>query len=151
MTLDASPFYAVVKAAQLACPLCQKLIVFGSPTSLHHKAYDPAASVLKCPGCHRSFIVGLILWPAPMGPRPGLPVDQRPSLRQLAELRSFAKGFYARQVAERDDRVNRFIEGECCCYPKVWDAECPVHGGLRTSGEEWKKPKAEEPEGEGEA
>lgn len=123
--------YALVTAGRLACPSCATIILFG-PGQPHAKQYDKITGFIECQICKRSYQLGIVLWPARKGRRKGgdsaQPKDQRPTVRELAQLRDYARGFVAEADKDPTDPVNRFLAGECCCEPLPWRAECPIHG-----------------------
>lgn len=59
-----------------------------------------------------------------------MPQDQKPTLDQLARIRSYAKGFVAQQAKRRGDPVNVYVTEECSCPREKggWAPACPVHG-----------------------
>jgi hypothetical protein len=150
MSLPASQFYAVITGGRLECPQCGALILIGRGQP-HQKQYDSLTGVLRCHHCNRAYHLGIIAWAAGKGVST-LPPDQKPTLRQSAELRQYARGFWAREAQQRADPVNRYIDGECCCYPLPWRPECPVHAEITQSGEVIRKggnlPNGESPEDE---
>jgi len=130
--------YARVIAGHLECPLCGKLLIFGVRSGpakpqnvrLHKRkfpVFNPITSVAFCSTCGRSWQMGIIAWQLPERRPPARPIDQIPSVQQLAELRQYAHGFYA-GAKKALEPANRLIEGECTCAPLPWSASCPVHG-----------------------
>ncbi len=128
-------FFARLASAQLACPACGALLVFGNGLK-GSGTWDRTTSTIQCSQCQRKFQLGLLAWELnPRPPRGGNPTpkDQRPTIREIAALRAQAGGFWVTNVKKNsEDPVNRFIAGECCCDPLPWRAECPIHGGDRT-------------------
>lgn len=132
--IPASPFYGTIFPPRMECPQCRRLILFGRGQP--HATYaNPITQTVQCPWCKRSWSVGLIVSPAPrtggqsMAGR--VPSDAVPNLRQLAELRTYLPAFLLEEVRKGADPVNRYLDGECCCWPLPWRQECPIHGGLR--------------------
>lgn len=126
--MDYSTFYGHVTAGRTECPRCGFLILWGKRQP-HGKAYNPITSHLRCPECKKVYVVGQILYDVGRASRQAAPPDTIPSIRQLAELRRYARGFWAILARGKVDRVNLYLEGECCCYPAPWHPDCPVHGG----------------------
>lgn len=132
--LPASRFYAVPEAGRMECPTCSRLIFWGKQKD-SAKHWNPVASTLRCYGCQTVYVIGIIAWPATKnaGRRWGgkQPTDQRGTLRQLAEARQRAGGYWAKQARKKhDDPANVLVPGECSCAPLPWHPDCPVHGGM---------------------
>lgn len=87
-------FFARVRAADLACPACGQVILFGPGRK--GGAYDLRTARLTCPNmhCQKVYITGLILYPAKKGQH-FMPKDQIPTARQAAEMRAEIGGIWA--------------------------------------------------------
>lgn len=115
--------YAVVDAGRIACPKCQQILVF---TRHQPEVYDYVTGRLTCKVCQRKYTLGMLLWRTRSGTRARPHVDQLLSVKQAAQLRQ--QGYYTDVVSRDNDPVNRYLDGECCCEPFPWRAECPIHG-----------------------
>jgi hypothetical protein len=133
-------FFARIDRFHCECPACGHLLIARSDSArafkdrLYRSAtlYNPVLSRVRCPGCHTVYGVGLLLWPSPAGrPKLGeIPLDHRPTRRQLATLRQYAYGIWAREPKRQGDELNVALDQECTC-PQVeggWAPGCPVHG-----------------------
>lgn len=124
------PFYAVLTAGRLECPLCGYLSLIGSGRT-DGRQWNPVSSVLKCTGCGHSWQLGIIAWPISLNRivnRQKAPLGQRATLEQLAEIRQRAGGFAPRRARGLAEGVNVHVPQACCCAPLPWRQECPVHG-----------------------
>ena len=127
-----SRFFARLIAAQLSCPICGFLIQFGVRGG--GADWDNKTSTVRCAGCMKIWQLGIVAWEIRGAPPAGIqtPKDQRPNLREQAELRLRAGGFWPKAGTKKvNDPVNRLIRGECCCDPLPWREECPIHGAER--------------------
>jgi DNA-directed RNA polymerase subunit RPC12/RpoP len=124
--------YATLSPLRLECPACARLILFGKRDP-HQLSYDKLTSILRCPHCGRTFQLGLLVWDLPPRSHRNIPEDTRPDLRQIAEIRNYGRGFWAKErrglKAEKVAPVNRYVGAECACWPLPWRENCPVHGG----------------------
>ena len=122
--------WAQLVPARLECPACGCLIWFGSGgPAAHRRAYNRHTSRLTCPACQKVYVVGVLLWNVPEGgrsPRERHP-DHELTLKQAAKARQLV-GFSTSLIARANDPVNRYLSGECCCWPLGWREECPIHG-----------------------
>jgi len=101
--------------------------------------YNPLTSRLCCPHCHRIFAVGLLLYSVGQS-APQAPADQRPTWKQLLELRQTTGAFYLDGPLVRGaEPLNILVESACTCAVGHVSSGCPVHG--------WDTP-ADEPEEE---
>ena len=92
--------------------------------------FDPVTALVTCPRCQKVMQIGMLVWDSaqPGYRRHRRPLDQRPTPRELAQLRAYASGFWlAGAPRVVSDPVNRNIQAECCCAPLPWRQECPVH------------------------
>lgn len=118
---DKTPrFFARPVAFDAACPQCGRLLLVG-PRRRDDALYNRATGILYCrrnarhwreghQGCGRRWLVGLVFWGLntdPRGKTGGRPFDQRPSVRQLAELREAAQGIWPQLQKRKGDAVNK--------------------------------------------
>lgn len=78
--LSGRRWFGRVVRADLACPNCNRVsrIRKGSP------GWEPRVSRWTCPGCHRSWYLGMLAWPA--RGRVAVPEDVVPDVPQGKEL-----------------------------------------------------------------
>lgn len=141
------------------CPRCAQLIQahFDKPvgqvrrqiaTRKHHGGgarftYNPLTSRLTCPRCHRTFGVGLLLYPVHERSQPQQPYDTQPTYRQLIALRQLGGGFILEKPIKGRDSVNILVEGTCSCkFGRTYE-NCPVHGWAEQLGEKTPAAQAE--------
>jgi hypothetical protein len=117
-------FFARLAAFDCECPYCGRLIQVGRGKP-DNKRYDRLTSVVTCAdragdethatvrGCGRKFLLGIVAWPLRSGPtpeRPGQPdsrpPDQVPTPHQLAEIRQYARGIWAKRVKGKGEPTN---------------------------------------------
>lgn len=103
------------------------------------KVFQPLTSTLRCVYCRAVYQVGIILWPSRVGRQVyQIPEDQKPTRRQLAQLRRYAGGFAADKVKARGEALNVFVTAECTCPVTEggWTPSCPIHGMTAEETEE---------------
>lgn len=92
--------------------------------------YNPLTGRLRCPGCTRTYGVGILLWPVSSAPTPPQQApDQRATQEERERLRTYIYGVHAAEPSP-DGHHNVAIEQACSC-PVEWggyDRACPVHG-----------------------
>jgi hypothetical protein len=131
------------------CPVCGSIILAHThPHDTHHnrtrkgqsrrwtrgfrpgQPYNPLTGRLRCPGCTRTWGVGLLLWPVSSAPTtPQQPPDQRATQRERELLRTYIYGVHAEEPPP-DGQHNVAVEQPCTC-PVDWggyDRDCPIHG-----------------------
>jgi rubredoxin len=134
-------FFARIDRFHCECPACGQLIVAHKDyakriTDSAFKrrratVYNPIASQLTCPGCHRIFGVGLVLWPLRRGGRrKDIPADHQPTLREIRALAGQAYGIWTTEAKRQGDAINLAIDAECICPPGGWRGDCLVHPRL---------------------
>lgn len=122
----------------MECPKCGRLLLWGVGAGHpDQRWWSPVTSQLTCSRCLTVYTLGLIAWPSGKGKGAGrgLPIDQQPTIRQLAEIRQRTGGFWAKTTHRGAEAVNRYVEEGCCCDPLPWRVECPVHGQIGISEE----------------
>ena len=130
--------YAAITSGRVVCPRCAALLVFRAARKVNtvrtagvrrtRTVFDAVTSRLECPRCTKVLQVGMLLWEPTTG-RGTRPADQQPTVRELAQLRGQAAGFWVAEQAKRpQEPVNRYVPETCCCAPHPWRAECPIHG-----------------------
>jgi hypothetical protein len=134
-------FFGRVDRFHCECPHCATIIVAHKDVTIgsQHSAfkrpratqYNPITSVVYCPGCRRSFGVGLLLWPLSRGgPGRQIPSDHQPTRREMRQLAQYAYGLWGLEIKHQGDALNIAIDQECIC-PRTeggWMPSCPVHG-----------------------
>lgn len=114
--LGATRFFARLIAFDLECPRCGK--VFRVRRLNRHKlaartleegtintghrgvkhTWNPTTARFLCTGkdgCQKEFVLGVLAWDVPRGAKAGaLPMDQVPTVRQLAEMRTDGQGHW---------------------------------------------------------
>ena len=136
---EGTRFFARIDRFHCECPSCGTLIVahkdpqvaVGSPRLRQRRGtlYNPITSVLYCPGCHRAYGVGLMLWPLRRGGgAKRIPADHQPTRRQMRALAQYAYGIWATEIRRQGDELNIAIDQECSCPEGGWRESCPVHG-----------------------
>jgi len=130
--IEASRFYAVPLAGRMECPQCGRMLVWGRGAGKsEHRYWNGLSSVMRCPDCGVRYQLGILAWPIGPNGATRLAPDQKATVRQLAEIRQRAGGFWARnRKSKADPLVNRFVREGCCCGPLAWRKECPVHGRM---------------------
>lgn len=90
--------------------------------------WNPYTQRLHCPYCQSTFIAGLILWSVREGQWPPLtpPPDAVPDPRQMLQLRSMARGWWALDRRLRDQEAN--IAASCSCPDRGTSRTCSLHG-----------------------
>lgn len=94
--------------------------------------YNPLTSRLRCPQCMRIWGVGLLLYPVVPRAAASQPYDQRPTWKQLLNLRQIHTGFLLEKKVRGSDSLNVVVEQTCTCE-EIEGAirtrpNCPVHG-----------------------
>jgi hypothetical protein len=133
-------FFGRIDRFHCECPSCGTIIVAHKDTTIssQHRAfkqrratqYNPITSVVYCPGCRRSFGVGLVLWPYRRGPHQAIPADHQPTRREMRQLAQYSYGLWGLEIKKQGDELNIAIDEECCC-PRTeggYAMACPVHG-----------------------
>lgn len=103
-------FFARVRAADLSCPACGQIILFGPGRK--GGPYDQKTARLTCPACNKTYIVGLLLYPAKKG-KHYLPGDQIPTQRQALAIREQIGGMWVEEeeaLGGQPERTNRVEE-----------------------------------------
>lgn len=100
--LGAVRFFARVRAFDLECPNCSRVDQIrpstrGEPGKA--AAFHPGLSRWTCPGCQRTYVIGLVAWSARKA-APIPPVDQVPGPRELAQLREEGWGWWIPQLPD---------------------------------------------------
>jgi len=83
-------FFARLSNFTCECPHCGYVV---RTTVLGLPAWNPATQRLRCPGCHRVFIAGLLLYPCATRRELVPPEDTVPTPRQALALRNEAGGY----------------------------------------------------------
>lgn len=145
---EGTRFFARPHALTMECPKCGVLLYLsdharrGKPTP----GWDPRTSRLRCTGCAKVYVIGILAWPVQKGTgriQLTIPRDQVPDERQLAELRAMGGGIWAPQDQAKprkraDDTNVTQIRCRCGEEPKV---HCRLHGSV-----EYRSQAREEPE-----
>src|SRR5712675_1490436 len=145
--------FARVDRFVLECPSCA-LLLFGSESPrrgfmreggrararLRHgfrssqAAFNPFSSRLRCPSCHTTFGIGLLVWPVKQAgkSRVAQPADQRASTAQWhawAEHRAQMLSIVPEERKGFGDPMNVYLTPECICPDtnEGWTPACPVH------------------------
>lgn len=115
---DLSPrYFARPIAFDCECPKCGRLLLVGQ-NRRDNASYNRVTGILDCQpsarsgvGCGHRFVIGLVAWNLPPGPRiPERAPDQRPSPRQLAEIRQAARGVWPKKTLQKQEPVNSIQE-----------------------------------------
>lgn len=112
LIVRASRFWARVRAFDLECPNCGTVTLVGQGRKCP-KAWNQILSQLVCPGCERTWVVGLTLWS--VKPGIGAPVqparDHVPGERVKAQLRQLIPTFWpTKRVSKVPQHTNLTIE-----------------------------------------
>lgn len=107
-------FFAQVGSFVCECPYCgtvASVLRQNQHAKTAKAAYNPKTARFRCLDCKRQYVVGLLLWPEPRGGgSKGIPDDQVPGPRQLAQLRADGAGYWLpdslRETAGRMDTSN---------------------------------------------
>jgi hypothetical protein len=143
MAFPYTPVYATLSPLRVACPGCGRLILCG-PRDPHRNAFNPRTQRLACPhvgppACGKVWYLGILIWSS--GSKAGgthllrrVPLDTKPTPRQIMEMRNYSGGFWPVELRKRVEGgprtsgpVNRLIEDACTCAPLPWREDCPVH------------------------
>jgi len=112
-------FFARIQSIDLECPICGRLLQIGHGKP-DDKRLNRVTSVIRCYGDREGnksvyghqFLLGVVAWPLTGGHhRQGRSPDQRPDARQLAKIREYGKGIWAKQKRRKGDNLNQ-IEPE---------------------------------------
>lgn len=129
-------FYARVHAFDAACPACGYLIRAGAAQGTKG-VYSANIAQAQCPGCRKSFIVGLLLWPIAVGGgqrgrHPTRPADQLPGPRERLAYRNQAGGWWPKTSIKRTRAETSNVAGPeedaCTCAPGgTVNPTCKLH------------------------
>jgi len=150
---EATRFFARLDHFECECPSCGRLIIPSkndwanalsraratdlqtAPARAKSRkhwdlTWNPVTQRVKCEGCGRRFVAGLLLYSVPPGSKVPLdpPPDVIPTVRELAVLRQHAGGWWATTTYERGGHVNVVVTSPCVCPENGWAERCPVHG-----------------------
>lgn len=98
-------FFARPESFTLECPRCGQ--VYRIQVGKKAACWDPTTSLFRCTGkqgCNKVYLIGLLAWPvSPRAWIKGVPRDQVPHPRQLAQMRSEGGGWWL-----PDDAIQRY-------------------------------------------
>lgn len=141
-------FFAQVDRFTCECPSCGRLIHAQldyrrggrgkearrrRPRRAEERTYNPYTQRLACPGCHKTYQVGLLLYPVvERSWRALAPSDTVPTPRQQLAIRRHALGgLWTEEPKRSGEAVNLVVEAKCSCpQPYGWAAACPLHGWI---------------------
>jgi hypothetical protein len=117
-TERATRFFARPESFTLECPRCGT--VYRVKVGIKSTHWDPTTSLFKCTakvGCGKVYLIGLLAWPvSPRAWIKGVPRDQVPHPRQLAQMRKEGGGWWLpdddRKRFTRVDESNLTLEPE---------------------------------------
>ncbi len=127
-------FYARVHSFDVSCPACGQLIRAGSSARGAKGAYNARIARLRCPGCERTYIIGLVCWPIAPGGSPGhrstRPADQHPDPRTALQMRTQGGGWWPKTAIKRRRAAQSNATGRECICPEGRGiyTDCPIHG-----------------------
>lgn len=114
----ATRFFARPESFTLECPRCG--LVYRVQVGKKATHWDPTTSLFRCTaksGCNKVYLIGLLAWP--VSPRAwirGMPKDQVPHPRQLAQMRREGGGWWLPD--EEQQRYSRVDESNIALEPE---------------------------------
>lgn len=135
--LGAQRFFARVVAFIAECPHCGHVTAVRQKNqhgSVQPALYDKRTARWTCNECERVYVVGLLAWPPPRGAgSKGIPDDQVPGPRELAQMRADGSGYWlpdALRDTGRMDMSNLTTEPDRPDPVDPIDLDLAIHPGV---------------------
>lgn len=131
LILTGQRLFGRLLAFELGCPKCDRVYIIGQG-SRTMSAWTRRTSRFRCvSSCGLRMNLGILGWNVSLGPG-FTPADAVPlHWKQALELRNLARAVYTGEKLAYKGDANRVIAETCSCVRIEFDAECPLHGGLR--------------------